>query len=182
MDSTLLKWRVLCHVLLSSLQRKRGCRRRQRKPPNSRPANTTTNLSGTNLPHESHLTNMSGTVSGNHVPLIPSNSHLGKKGSETRAASKPVDASKESNEGSSNPPSLSKSVSSEENTHESDPPSQSTVISGSDSEQHIDLKACTDVKYEKREDVHGVVVQHLMMSKHGRLFLEGRGFHLTKLS
>jgi len=108
----------------------------------------------------SHLTNMSGTASGNHVPLIPSNALPGKKGSETRAASKPVDASKESNKDSSNPPSLSKSVSSEENTHESDPPSQSTVTSGSDSEQHIDLKACTDVKYEKREDVHGVVVQH----------------------
>jgi len=108
----------------------------------------------------SHLTNMSGTASGNHVPLIPFNAHTGKKGSETRAASKPVDASKESNEDSSNPPSLSKSVSSEENTHESDPPSQSTVTSGPDSEKHIDLKACTDVKYEKREDVHGVVVQH----------------------
>ena len=101
---------------------------------------------------------MSGPASGNHVPLIPSNAHLGKKGSETSAASKPVAASKESDEDSSNPPSLSKSVSSEENTHESDSPSQSNVTSGSDSEQHIDLKACTDVKYEKREGVHGVVV------------------------
>ena len=45
----------------------------------------------------------------------------------------------------------------EKNTHESDPPSRSTV---SDSEQHIDLKACTDVKYEKREGVHGVIVRH----------------------
>ena len=67
------------------------------------------------------------------MPLIPSNAYLGKKGSETRAASKPVAASKESDD-SSNPPSLNKSVSSEENTHESDPPSQSTVTSGSDSE------------------------------------------------
>ena len=141
-----------------SLQRKQRCSRWQRKPQNSYPATSTTHLSGTILPRESHFSNMSGPAPGNHsrsVPLTPSNAHLGKKGSETRAASTAATASKESDQ---DPPHRNESVSStEENTHESGPPGQST---GSDSlgEQHIDLKACTDVKYEKRGGVHGVVV------------------------
>ena len=101
---------------------------------------------------------MSGPAPGNHsrsMPLTPSNAHLGKKGSETRATSTAATASNESDQ---DPPHRNESVSStEENTYESGRPGQST---GSDNEQHIDLKACTDVKYEKREGVHGVVVRH----------------------
>ena len=37
----------------------------------------------------------------------------------------------------------------------------SPLGSHADSEQlSVDLKACTDVRYEKSEGVHGVVVQH----------------------
>ena len=84
--------------------------------------------------------------------LIPSNAHLGKK---TRAPSNPI-ATLAKKFDDSHSPKLSESSTGDENSHNSDPPSQST---DGDSQQHIDLKACTDVKYEKHGDVHGVVVQ-----------------------
>ena len=145
-----------------SLQRKRRRRRRrQRKPPNNHPAASTTNLLSTYLPLESHLSNTSGLASGNSkfVPLIPSNAHLGKK---TRAPSNPVAMSAKEPD-VSHSPKLNESSTGDENSHssvESDPPnSQSTAFDSDSAEQHIDLTACTDVKYEKRGGVHGVVVQ-----------------------
>ena len=143
-----------------SLQRKRRRHRRQRKPPNNHPATTTTNLLSTYLPPESgHLSNTSGPASGNSkfVPLIPSNAHHSKK---TRAPSNPVATLTKEPDASHSK--LNESSTGDENTRSSvesaDPPSQSTALD-SDSQQHVDLKACTDVKYEKRGGVHGVVVQ-----------------------
>ena len=114
-----------------------------------------TNLLSTYLPLE---TNTSGLGSGNSkfVPLIPSNAHLGKK---TRAPSNPVATSAKEPD-VSHSPKLNESSTGGENTQssvESDPSNgQSTAFSDS-AQQHIDLKACTDVKYEKRGDVHGVI-------------------------
>ena len=142
-----------------SLQRKRSRRRRRRKPPNNHPATSTTKLLSTNLPLESHLSNTSGPAPGNSeakfVPLIPSNAHFGKK---TRAPSNPV-ATLAKESAASHSPKLNESSTGNKNTHDSvksDPPSHPT---DSDSQQHIDLKACTDVKYEKHGCVHGVIVQ-----------------------
>ena len=63
----------------------------------------------------------------------------------------------------SHSPKLNESSTGGENTQssvESDPSNgQSTALDSDSAQQHIDLKACTDVKYEKRGGVHGVVVQ-----------------------
>ena len=126
-------------------------RRRRRRPPNDHPAASTTNFLSTDPPLESHLSNTSRPASGN-VLLIPSNAHLGHNLPEM-PANEP-DASKVNE---------STTSTGDENTNssvKSDPPksSRSTALD-SDSQQHVDLKACTDVKYEKRGGVHGVVVQ-----------------------
>ena len=93
------------------------------------------------------------------MPLIPSNAHLGKK---TRAPSNPVATSAKEPD-VSHSPKLNEASTGDENTHssvESDRPNgQSTALDSDSAQQHIDLKACTDVKYEKCVGVHRVVVQ-----------------------
>ena len=132
----------------SPLQRKRRKRRRlQRKPPNNHPAASTTNFLSTDLPFESHLSNTSRPLCllfhlmHTLLPEMPANepdaSHSPKVNESTTSTG-------------------------DENTNssvKSDPPrsSRSTALD-SDSQQHVDLEACTDVKYEKRGGVHGGVV------------------------
>ena len=101
-----------------------------------------------------HVANTSSTCSSRNCACA---SELGHANLITCSTTiKPAATLKEPDEDPPDPP-RNELVSTEENTHESDHSSETT---GSDSEQHIDLKICTDVKYEKREGVHGVVVRH----------------------
>jgi hypothetical protein len=83
--------------------------------------------------------------------LTPFNAHPHKKVATT-TTTQPVAATNDED------PVLilsgNESAGTEENIHES-----TCESAGSDSEQ-LDLKTCTDVRYEKRDGMHGVVVRH----------------------
>ena len=119
---------------------------------------STSTLSSSNLPTVNYFTTSSAPATAK--PLTPSNAHhSGRKDVGPTATEPVVKSDKEDAPDSSEDESV---ISFEVAAHESDHPSSAiptTPTFGPGDSEQIDLKVCSDVHYEKREGVHGVMVR-----------------------